>query len=340
MTGETVSELSPLDEAMSGYMSDLGIEGGALGLARNGEVIFERGYGWSDDTRTTAVLPDALFRIGSLSKSLTRATLYELETNDELSGPDRALDHLDIKPPAGEPHDERFADITVEQLIQHQGGLPGSHTEGDPVFLPRLVAHDLDIDSPPDSEDMVRYLLDQSLAYEPGTDTRYSNAGYVVLGHIIESVTGQSYQSYLETAVLPEPADVGLARTDPADREPREVDYHAPGTARTALDLDSEREVPYPDGGFLVELLGAAGGHYSSTRALLAFMNEYWIFFGEPRNVDVPKEPRALGSLPGSYAAAFHRDGVDVVALFNRRRSERSEEIFDRLHGALDNIES
>jgi CubicO group peptidase (beta-lactamase class C family) len=340
VTGTDVPALRPLDEAMIGYMTDLGVEGGALGVARNGEVVLRRGYGWADDPETTATPPDALVRIASISKTLTKAAVYELEASGRLSRADRALDHLPIEPPGGEPADERFAEVTVQQLLDHEGGLPRSRAPDDPVFRPRQVADALGLDAPPDSADFVRYLLDRPLAYEPGTDSRYSNSGYAVLGHVVAGAAGHPYQSYLEEAVLPAPEDIGIARTDPDERPPREVAYHSPATAPTALDLDSDREVPLPDGGFLVEMLGGAGGHYGSTSALLAFMDEYWVFFGQPRSASVPVEdPAALGSLPGSYAVAFHQGPVDVVALFNRRVPSRSEGILTRLRTAVEEIE-
>jgi len=339
-TDTTGREFDPFDEAMNGYIDDLDIPGGVLGVARNGEVVLQRGYGWVDDATDTETPPDALARIASISKSLTKAAVGELAANGRLSPADSAIDYLDIEPPDGAPADERFGDITIQQLVDHESGLPASRVPDDPAFRPRQVADTLDLDTPPDSGDFVRYLLDRPLAYEPGTDSRYSNSGYAVLGHVVAGAADQPYHRYLEEAVLPAPADIGLARTDPDEREPRELSYHSAATAPTALSPDSDREVPLPDGGFLVEMLGGAGGHYSSTRALLAFMQEYWIYFGRPRSESVPvDDPAAIGSLPGSYAVAFHQGPVDVVALFNRRVPGQSDQIIDRLRTAVGEID-
>ena len=335
ITGQQVPTLAGFDETMVSFMEEFEIDAGALGVARDGEVVLERGYGWADEAETTQTAPDSFFRIGSISKSLTRAAVYELVEGGELSYEEPVLSLLAVEPSGGEPADERFSEITVRDLVDHRAGLtPSGNPEfEDPVFAPRAVANHLNRDSPPTTEDFVQYLLDQELVYDPGTPAEeltfnpYSNAGYVVLTHAIESVTSQSYQSYLESTVLPAPDEVGVARADPTQRHPREVSYHSPRQYPTALDPDSDEEVPWADGGFLLEPMAGAGGHYASTKGLLAFMRQYWVFFGEPRANEVDTDsPAALGSLPGTLALAYHYDdNTEIVALFNRRPANPRE---------------
>ncbi len=329
LTGARVPELSAFDESMVSFMEQFDIGAGALGVAHEGNVVLERGYGWADDAETNETALDSFFRIGSVSKSLTQAAVYELVQAGDISYDDRVLPLLSVDPPGGEPADDRFGEITVRHLVDHQAGLvPGGNPEfQDPVFVPRAVAEHLGIERPPTTEDFVRYLLDRDLEYDPGTPADelsfdpYSNVGYVVLTQLVAAVTGQSYQSYLESAVLPAPDEVGVAQADPAQRHPREVTYHSPREYPTALDPTSDEQVPWADGGFLLEPIVGAGGHYASTRGLLAFMREYWVFFGEPRTNDVDIEsPAAFGSLPGTLAVAYHYDAqTEIVALFNKR---------------------
>jgi len=329
LTGEPVPELSAFDEVMVSYIEQFDIGAGALGVAHEGNTVLERGYGWADDGETSETAPDSFFRIGSISKSLTQAAVYELVQAGDISYDDPALPLLSVDPPGGEPADDRFGEITVRHLVDHQAGLVPSRSPDfeDPMFVPRAVASHLGIERPPTTADFVRYLLDQDLKYDPGTPTDqlsfdpYSNAGYIVLTHLVEAATGQSYQSYLQSTVLPAPDEVGVAQADPTQRHPREVSYHSPRQYPTALDPTSDREVPWADGGFLLEPVVGAGGHYASTRGVLAFLQEYWAFFGEPRTNDVRLEsPAALGSLPGTLAVAYHYDDeTEIVALFNRR---------------------
>jgi hypothetical protein len=208
LTGARVPELSAFDESMVSFMEQFDIGAGALGVAHEGNVVLERGYGWADDAETNETALDSFFRIGSVSKSLTQAAVYELVQAGDISYDDRVLPLLSVDPPGGEPADDRFGEITVRHLVDHQAGLvPGGNPEfQDPVFVPRAVAEHLGIERPPTTEDFVRYLLDRDLEYDPGTPADelsfdpYSNVGYVVLTQLVAAVTGQSYQSYLESA--------------------------------------------------------------------------------------------------------------------------------------------
>jgi CubicO group peptidase (beta-lactamase class C family) len=329
LTGAQVPELSAFDEVVVSYMERFDIGAGALGVAHDGKIVLERGYGWADDADTSETAPNSFFRIGSVSKSLTKAAVYELVQAGALSYDDPVLPLLSVEPPNGEPADDRFGKITVRHLVDHQAGLvPAGNPEfQDPFFAPGAVADHLGIERPPTTEDFVRHLLDRELEYDPGTPPDelsfdpYSNAGYMVLTHLVEAVTGQSYQSYLESTVLPAPDEIGVAQADPEQRHPREVSYHSPRQYPTALDPTSDEQVPWADGGFLLEPVVGAGGHYASTQGLLAFMQEYWAFFGEPRTNEVRVEsPAALGSLPGTLAVAYHYDDqTEIVALFNKR---------------------
>lgn len=349
LTGERNEHLDSIDETMFQLLLDEDLEGGVLGVAHEGELIHERGYGYADVEEETPVAPDAFVRIGSISKTLTDAAIYELVERGDLAYDERVMPLLAVEPPAGEPADSQFSEITVRHLLDHEAGLPPSRepTITDPVFAPRQVAAVLEQETPPTTADYVRYLLDQELHYPPGDPDPaldpYSNSGYVVLTHLIEAVTGQSYQAVLEELVLPDPDEVGVARADPAERHPREVAYHDEATVPTALDPAGDEDVSMPDGGFLLAPIVGAGGHFSSTAGLLSFMQEYWMYFGEPREDEPPVEnPAALGSLPGALAVAFHHDDVDVVAMFNRRPEfpSRWEAILENLRQAVDRVDN
>lgn len=68
ITGEEVPELAAFDEMMVDFMNKRGVKAGALGVARDGDIVFERGYGWKDPNLSTPLDPDSLFRIASISK--------------------------------------------------------------------------------------------------------------------------------------------------------------------------------------------------------------------------------------------------------------------------------
>ncbi|MCU4742867.1 serine hydrolase domain-containing protein [Natronoglomus mannanivorans] len=368
ITGDSIPELQPLDDAMLEYMDDRSIEAGALGVSYDGEIVLERGYGWADEERGAPVEPDALFRIASLSKSFTDAAVETLVDDGRLATDERVSPLLEIEP-AGGLGDERIEDITVQHLLDHEGGWNPSLT-GDPMFRPFDIATELDLEEPPGKREIARYVLGQPLQFTPGEATVYSNFGYSLLGQVVEAVAEpDSYHSFLVGEVL-EPIDVDdvhLARTHPDDRPEREVWYDDPTRCSNALELDSADRVRCADSGYRFEALDSAGGLVASTRALLEFMDAYWLT-GEPRVREGDSSGEApdagsvnendgengtestddteaagsvgpfFGSLPGTFTVATQRgDGVDVVALFNRRYSN-PQEIATDLEDAIDGI--
>ncbi|WP_207587307.1 serine hydrolase [Halomontanus rarus] len=367
VTGDPVPELQALDDVVLEYMRDRSIEAGALGVSRDGELVLERGYGWIDEDRTDPLEPDALFRIASLSKSFTDAAIETLVADEHLATDERVYPLLEIEPVGG-LGDDRIEEITVQHLLDHEGGWNPAVT-GDPMFQPFEIADELDLEEPPGKRDIARYVLGRSLQYTPGEASVYSNFGYSLLGQVIEAV-GESdgYHSFLVEEVL-EPVDIDdvhLARTHPNDRPAREVWYDDPTRCSNALELEADERVRCADGGYSFEALDSAGGLVASTRALLEFMDAYWLT-GEPRvrtggagpsdedagnddesdgttkNGDDAEDRRSagpyFGSLPGTFTVASQRaDGVDVVALFNRRYGNPGEIAVD-LEEAIDAVD-
>jgi CubicO group peptidase (beta-lactamase class C family) len=321
ITGEEVPELAVFDETMRSFMDDIGARAGALGVARDGEVVLQHGYGWADPEETTQLAPDALFRIASISKKITIAAVLKLVNSGELSRDDKIRPLLEVEPTDGEPADERFQEVTVSHLVNHSGGWDIQQLGYDPMYSPVRIADALELDGPPTKYDIARYMLDQPMQFDPGQRESYSNFGYSLLGQVIEGVTGMEYQSYLEAEILgPEGIEgIEIGYTRPADRPPEEVWYNDDETCVNAFTLDDSEEYTCADAGFLVSEFDSAGGHIASTGAMLEYLDAYWLF-GEPRD-DRNLEYGSFGSHPGNLALAGHYpNGVDVVAMFNSRR--------------------
>lgn len=342
ITGDAVPELAVFDETMVEFMEERGVKAGALGVARDGEVVFERGYGWADSDLNEPLDPDAVFRIGSISKALTDAAIHQLVEDDELDPDDEVLPLLEVEAPAGEPEDDRWEDVTVQHLLDHTGGWDIQLLGYDPMYAPVHVADDLGLEEPPSKYDITRHMLDQPMQFDPGSRQAYSNFGYSLLGQVIESVTGLAYQEYLETEIFsPEGIEgIDLGRTRPEDRPSGEVWYDDDENCVDAFELDPTEEHTCADTGFLVEEFDSAGGHVASTTAMLDYLDAYWLT-GEPRG-DGDHDYPYFGSHPGNFAmAAQYLGGVDVVALFNTRTIPLTPfvEIHDVLEEAIDSVE-
>ncbi len=183
------------------------------------------------------------------------------------------LDHL--MPPAGATIDSRIYDISIRQLLQHAVGWDRDQSF-DPMFDSSRAAREVGASAPASSETVIRFMLGQSLDFDPGTKYAYSNFGYCILGRVIEKVTGQGYYDYVKSQVL-EP--IGITRMQigcslPGDRADGEVCYydHPEASLVPSVFPDIPRPVPSPYGGFYLEAMDAHGGWIALAVDLMRFV--------------------------------------------------------------------
>ena len=341
VTGEGLPALRPFEEAVLGYMNEHAIPGATLGVAKDGTVLLERGYGFRDADRSRPMEPATLFRTASLSKALTRAAIRTLVREGELSLQEPAFSRLALDPLPGESYNDRLDEITIRQLLDHRGGWDREQSR-DPLFSQLDIALERGWTEPPTRRQLVRYMLSEPLQFAPGTEVAYSNFGYSVLGQVIEAVTDIPYQQYLDRALF-EPHgidDIGLGRSLPADRPDRETWYFDEMACRNTVDVAPLELVRCPDGGFHLEATDAAGGHVATVGGMLGFMGEYWLD-GRPR--DGSQQARVFtGTLPGTFTIAMQdRRGVDVVLAFNQRGYEPNYlDVREKLQDAIVAVEA
>lgn len=166
-----------------------GVPGLSIAIA-SGEARLARGYGKTGGD-ATSVTPETIFQIASLSKQVTAAAILALEEEGRLSVSDtvtRWIPELDL---AGRT-------VTLHHLMTHTSGL-----RTDTEFL-------VDPYAPLAQAEMIRLIGERGFASEPGTTEAYNNAGYWLLGAVIERVTGMSYAGFLEQRFF---VPLGLTRT-------------------------------------------------------------------------------------------------------------------------------
>ena len=119
----------------------------------------------------------------------------QLAEKGKLQLDDKVLGRLKLTAYAGPKAmpDERWKDITIRHCLQHTGGWDRGKS-GDPIGKRPVIARAFDITTPVAPEFIVRYMMGQPLDFDPGTKYSYSNLGYLVLGRIIEAVTGEKYE--------------------------------------------------------------------------------------------------------------------------------------------------
>jgi len=346
-----------VDQAVKGILRKYEIPGATIAVMKNGRLVYAEGYGFSDQAAKEKAKPETLFRIASVSKTITAVATLKLVQEGKLGLHDRAFDLLDdLCPPAGSTPDPRLGLITVKDLLRHSGGWVTAEA-GDPQFASLQIAEALGTPSPPDTRAVIRFMMGQPLQRDPGTWHSYSNFGYNVLGRIIEKKTNQSYESHILSDIL-FPAGIRRMRIGGSLKEQRALGegvYHAnPGEPLMDSVFPSLGQVPEAYGGWCHAVLDSHGGWIASAVDLLRFirvvegsggqtklltdetlaaMTEYQGLPGDGQspahyyalgwNVDNPGTPQEewshSGALSGSNATLMVRrvDGISYAVLFN-----------------------
>jgi CubicO group peptidase (beta-lactamase class C family) len=338
ITGEFFAELVGIDEALLELLDSHDVGGATVAVNYGGEFVHSRGYGWRDREREEAVAPDALMRIASVTKPITAAAIRRLDSEGEIDLDEPALDLIDVEPRGDDP-DDQLAEVTVGHLLDHQGGWDRDATF-DPLFQPVEIAEELDLDRPPEPREIAEFTLGRPLQFDPGTQRVYSNFGYLLLGLLIEDVTGESYDEYVREAVL-DPVgaeEVYPARNLPEDRPDDEVAYDDGRSCYNAVELDRDDGVTCADGGIDVEAMDAAAGLVASAPAVARFTAAYELD-GTERS-GAPSQRRTTHGWFTDGTSAVARQGpdeIDVVVLCNSRVP--TEELDDAIDAAIDRVE-
>jgi CubicO group peptidase (beta-lactamase class C family) len=228
---------------------------GTVLLAKDGETIFSKAHGYASKRYDVANRVDTKFNLASVGKLFTAVSILQLAERGKLSLGDRIIEHL-----PDYPNPSIAKEVQIDHLLTHTSGM-GSFW----VKLGKRNAAAL-----LDPADYLPLFADDPLAAPAGEAFRYSNAGYVVLGLIIEAVSGKSYESYIDENVFV-PAgmkDTGLYAMD------RPVPNLAMGYMGIAWYEDKSPEAggPYRNNLLLHGTRGGpAGGAYSTAPDLLRF---------------------------------------------------------------------
>ena len=283
MTGTANENLAPFDTLFTDFITDHKIPGAAVAITRAGKLVYARGFGYAKVAKKVDVQPDAPFRIASVSKPITGAAVVALAERGKVKLDDPVLKYVKLDPflTGGAKVDEQWAKITVRQCLQHTGGWDRDKKGGfDPIAVPCRIAREMKLASDaPTPCDVVRYMMGRPLDFAPGSKMAYSNLGYLVLGRVIESVTGQKYEPWVRKNVLA-PAGAGgmsLGRGVPEKRAKGEVCYYD-SKKRTGRCLYAPRagdQVPRPDGADNIEGFEAHGGWVGSAIDLVRFASAF-----------------------------------------------------------------
>ena len=250
------------------YMDDLVSKGkfsGTVLVAKDGEPIFKEAYGLASKRYNVQNRIDTKINIGSMNKMFTGVAVCQLVEQGRLAFDDKIIKHL-----PDYPNREVADKVTIHQLLTHTSGL-GSY------FNDKYAATWTTIKT---LDQLLPTFVEDPLAFEPGAQFGYSNCGAVVLGLIIERISGQSYFDYVREHIY-KPA--GMTNTDSYA-----MDEPVPNLAIGYTNLDADGQTvdgPRHNNLFLTFIMGSpAGGGFSTVEDMLKFslaLQEYKLLGAE-----------------------------------------------------------
>lgn len=279
-------------------LAKLGQFSGVVLVARNGAPEFERAYGMADREANRSNDLETSFNLGSINKLFTTIAIQQLAAAGKLS-----IDSSLARAWPDYPNRDVARRVTIRQILDHRSGIQGN------IFAAPAGKTRHDVAS---LQDYFELFKNEPLQFEPGSQQQYSNAGYIVLGLLVERLSGENYYEYVRRHIY-EPAGMTHTGSWRIDRWPRNtaIGYtrggqDAPLTAPLTRNTD-----------FLPGKGSSAGGGYSTAHDLLAFLNAL-------RAHKVANAPEAgmigiAGGAPG-LNAAMEGDlpgGYDVIVLAN-----------------------
>jgi CubicO group peptidase (beta-lactamase class C family) len=268
---------------------------GVVLVAKNGRVLFHEAYGFADRDKKIPNRKDTKFNLGSINKNFTRAAIHQLEKKGKLG-----LDDPIGKFLPDYPNRQAAEKVTIRHLLDMTSGIGdffGRRYDATPKDKIRTL------------QDYLPLFADLPLEFEPGTNNRYSNGGYIVLGAVIEKASGMDYYSYVRENIF---KPCGILDTDSYARDA--------GIPNLALGYTREGQ----SGGARVlnhaTLPGrgsSAGGGYSTAQDMLKYvmaLKEGKIFLP-----DIANGLGIAGGAPGinSYVEWDPRRGYIVIVLTN-----------------------
>jgi D-alanyl-D-alanine carboxypeptidase len=222
---------------------------GAVLIAHNGKPVFAQAYGLADREHKIPNTLETRFRIGSMNKMFTAVAILQLAQQGKIGLDDPLGKYL-----TDYPDRDVATKVTIHHLLTHTGGT------GD-IFGSDFDAHRLELRT---LQDYVKLYGNRGLRFEPGSRFEYSNYGFILLGAVVEKVTGKSYYDYVREHVYV-PARMTSTGSDPKELAVAglSVGYTANGGANSVR----------PNTGLLPYRGTSAGGGYSTVGDLLKFTN-------------------------------------------------------------------
>ena len=236
-----VDDAARMDQVVQHFVDTQQFMGAVL-VARGDEIVFDKAYGHANLEWQIANTPTVKFRLGSITKQFTAVSLLLLEERGKLALGDPIKRHYPQAPPTWDA-------ITLQHLLTHSSGIPSFTSFPEFQKLKQF---------PTPVADVIALFKDKPLEFAPGEKMAYSNSGYLLLGHVIEQVSGTSYAEFVQANIF---APLGM-KDSGYDSNAQIIPHRASGYTLKGTLIENADYVH-------MSIPHAAGGLYSTTADLL-----------------------------------------------------------------------
>lgn len=240
-----VNQVSRMDQVVQSYVTDQQFMGSIL-VAQHGKVLLDKGYGCANLEWQIPNSPITKFRIASLTKQFTAVAILLLEERGQLKITDLLNQYMPDAPVAWEK-------VSIFHLLNHTSGIPNYTRFAD------FAAFTISAKTP---EQQIAYFRDKPLEFNPGANFEYNNSGYVLLGYLIEKITGQSYEDFIVSQIFKPLSMNNSGYDNNADVLPSRASGYKVGDKGIMNAEYLDMSIPY-----------SAGSLYSTTQDLLQWQN-------------------------------------------------------------------
>jgi CubicO group peptidase (beta-lactamase class C family) len=245
---------------------------GSVLVAKNGEVVFSKSYGMADLEWNVPNSPTTRFNIASMTKQFTAAAIFLLEDRGKLKTGDLVKKYLPNVPASWDK-------VTIYHLLTHTSGIPDDAAKYQPGTPDKLI------------------LSDKPLDFQPGERWAYTNLGYIVLGYLLERITGQTYEDFVRDNIFKPLGMNDSGMFSFVTVIPRRASGYWPGS----------NGIENADRSFDTKIGFSAGSLYSSTEDLLRW--EEGLFGGR---LLTPESLRKMTTpFKSDYACGLHVNRIN-----------------------------
>lgn len=174
-----------MEQVAQSYVNNKQFMGSVL-VAQNGKLLLNKGYGFANLEWNVPNSPESKFRLGSVTKQFTAACILMLEERGKLKIDDPVKKYMPDAPAAWDK-------VTIFHLLTHTSGIPSF------TGFPDYASTEAIATTP---EKSVARFRDKPLEFQPGEKWNYSNSGYVLLGYLIERISGESYSQFVQKNIF------------------------------------------------------------------------------------------------------------------------------------------